>query len=101
MSRARFVDMREAESTTLAEALDRYLSEVTSTKKGAKQEQVRIRKWRAHKLASKALAAIRSSDSDSAPQPGGDQPTLHSGNKGMGYRRAGQPVPGDQDAEGQ
>ncbi|WP_416467915.1 hypothetical protein [Pseudomonas sp. LFS044] len=30
MSRARFVDMREAESTTLAEALGRYLSEVTS-----------------------------------------------------------------------
>lgn len=62
MSRARFVDMREAESTTLTEALDRYLSEVTSTKKGAKQEQVRINKWKEHKLASKALAAIRSSD---------------------------------------
>ncbi len=54
--------MREAESTTLAEALDRYLSEVTSTKKGAKQEQVRIKKWKEHKLASKRLAAIRSSD---------------------------------------
>ena len=53
---------REAESTTLAEALDRYLSEVTSTKKGAKQEQVRIKKWKEHKLASKGLAAIRSSD---------------------------------------
>ncbi|MGE7812097.1 integrase [Pseudomonas sivasensis] len=62
MSRARFVDMREAESTTLAEALERYLSEVTSTKKGAKQEAVRIRKWKEHKLATKGLAAIRSSD---------------------------------------
>ncbi|MNM83322.1 site-specific tyrosine recombinase XerC [compost metagenome] len=35
---------------------------MTSTKKGAKQEQVRIKKWKKHKLASKGLAAIRSSD---------------------------------------
>lgn len=62
MSRARFVDMREAESTTLSEALERYLSEVTSTKKGAKQEETRIKKWQASKYADKSMAAIRSSD---------------------------------------
>jgi len=62
MSRARFVDMREAESTTLAEALDRYYREVSSTKKGAKQESTRINKWKKHRLAGKGLAAIRSSD---------------------------------------
>jgi integrase len=62
MSRARFVDMREAESTTLEEALDRYYREVSSTKKGAKQELTRINKWKKHRLAGKGLAAIRSSD---------------------------------------
>ncbi|MNJ49473.1 Tyrosine recombinase XerD [compost metagenome] len=62
MSRARFVDMREAESTTLSEALDRYSREVSSAKKGAKQEGTRINKWKLHKLAGKGLAAIRSSD---------------------------------------
>lgn len=62
MSRARFVDMREAERTTLAEALDRYSREVSSTKKGAKQEQTRINKWKKHPFAGKGLAALRSSD---------------------------------------
>jgi integrase len=62
MSRARFVDMREAENTTLKEALDRYSREVTSMKKGAKQEQTRINRWKLNKLANKGLAAIRSSD---------------------------------------
>ncbi|QBF27200.1 site-specific integrase [Pseudomonas tructae] len=62
MSRARFVDMREAESTTMAEALDRYANEVSSTKKGAKQELTRINKWKKNPLAGKGLAALRSSD---------------------------------------
>lgn len=62
MSRARFVDIREAESTTLEEALSRYLSEVTPAKKGAKQEAVRIEKWKNSAYAAKSIAAIRSSD---------------------------------------
>nr|WP_248919726.1 site-specific integrase [Pseudomonas entomophila] len=62
MSRARFVDMREAERTTLSEALDRYAREVSSTKKGAKQELTRINKWKKHAFAGKSLAALRSSD---------------------------------------
>lgn len=62
MSRARFVDIREAEATTLDEALSRYLSEVTPAKKGAKQEAVRIEKWKNSIYAAKSIAAIRSSD---------------------------------------
>lgn len=62
MSRWRFVDIREAESTTLRDGLDRYLSGVTVGKKGAKQEEVRIKKWKESKYADKSLAAIRSSD---------------------------------------
>lgn len=62
MSRARFVDVREAESTTLKEALTRYQNEVTVGKKGAKQETVRIEKWKNSAYATKSIAAIRSSD---------------------------------------
>lgn len=62
MSRARFVDMREAESTTLAEALKRYRREVSDHKKGAKQEGIRIDRWMEDPLASKSLAALKSSD---------------------------------------
>ncbi|MBF8764158.1 site-specific integrase [Pseudomonas putida] len=62
MSRARFVDMREAERTTLAEALDRYVREISASKKGAKQENTRANKWKKHALAGKGLAALRSSD---------------------------------------
>ena len=62
MSRARFVDIREAESTTLAEALKRYQSEVSAGKKGEKQEKVRIKKWTDSKYANKSLASVRSSD---------------------------------------
>lgn len=62
MSRARFVDLREAESTTLKDALTRYQNEVTVGKKGAKQEAVRIEKWKNSAFASKSIAAIRSSD---------------------------------------
>lgn len=62
MSRARFVDIREAESTTLFDALTRYQSEVSVGKKGEKQEKVRIQKWQDSDLAHKSLASLRSSD---------------------------------------
>lgn len=62
MSRSRFVDTREAESTTLADALDRYLNEVSKTKKGEKQEKVRAAKWKDSEYGKKSLAALRSSD---------------------------------------
>ncbi|YCH23105.1 site-specific integrase [Pseudomonas sp. D1-3] len=62
MSRARFVDIREAEQTTLLEALKRYRREVTDQKKGAAQEGVRIKKWLDDPLAGKSLASLKSSD---------------------------------------
>lgn len=62
MSRSRFVDNREAQRTTLHDALKRYRREVSDLKKGAKQEGVRIQAWLDHPLADKPLAAITSSD---------------------------------------
>lgn len=61
MSRARFVDTREAESTLVEDALDRYEREISSTKKGSTQEAVRIKKWKTTKYAKMSLAALRSS----------------------------------------
>lgn len=62
MSRKRFVDTREAESTTLSEALERYVNEVSESKKGSAQEKVRAKKWQKSEWGTKSLAAIRSSD---------------------------------------
>lgn len=62
MSRSRFVDVREAEQTTLADGLKRYLREVSDHKKGAKQEALRIKRWMAHPVSAKSMAAVKSSD---------------------------------------
>jgi integrase len=56
------LDLGEARRTTLVEALERYLAEVTPLKKGAKQERVRIKAWLRDPLARRPLAAIRSMD---------------------------------------
>ena len=50
----------EANRTTLAEALQRYLAEVTPTKRGAAQETVRIHQWLRDPIATQSLASIRS-----------------------------------------
>jgi integrase len=60
MSRKRFVDTREAEATTLTMALERYEREVSSSKKGARQEKTRIRTWSESKYGSKSLSELRS-----------------------------------------
>jgi integrase len=62
MSRSRFVDTRKAESTTLTDALDRYVAKVSDSKKGSAQEKVRAKKWQASEYARRSLASIRSSD---------------------------------------
>ena len=62
MARAKHIDTREADRTTLLKALNRYLEEVTPEKKGEKQEKVRINRWIKHPLAEKSLGAITSSD---------------------------------------
>ena len=56
------LDLSEARRTTLGEALERYLAEVTPLKKGAKQERVRIQAWLRDPLAGRPLASIRSMD---------------------------------------
>lgn len=62
MDRGAFVSRREAESTTLKEALERYEREVTSRKKGADQEKYRIRAILAMPLARRTLAGIRGAE---------------------------------------
>lgn len=57
-----YAGLREAEQTTLSEALERYLGEVTPRKKGAVQERNRIRRWQGEDLARKTLTELRSVD---------------------------------------
>lgn len=62
MIRGVFTDRSELERTTLGELLERYESEVTSEKAGARQERSRIKKWKRHPLALRSLASLRSVD---------------------------------------
>ncbi len=62
MVRGVFVSRIEAENTTLSEALDRYQREISSGKKGERQEIARIRLWKAHPLAKRFLASIQGKD---------------------------------------
>lgn len=63
MDRGVFEDRREAETTTLKTALERYEREVTSKKKAQRQEKSFISHWIARtEYSSKSLAALRSSD---------------------------------------
>ncbi|MEA3363638.1 MAG: Shufflon-specific DNA recombinase [Thermodesulfobacteriota bacterium] len=57
-----FVSRKEAEKTTLNEALDRYRREKTLHKKGAAQENNRIEHFKRSNLASRFLSTIRSTD---------------------------------------
>ena len=62
MERGVFVSRKEAENTTLSEALDRYEKEIVPGKKGANQERSRIRIWKQSPLANRSLAAIQGKD---------------------------------------
>lgn len=62
MDRGVYVSMREAERTTLREAFERYLHEITPGKKGARGEKQRIQQWLRHPLADRSLASIRGVD---------------------------------------
>ena len=62
MVRGIFIPRKEAENTTLFEALDRYEREVSSTKKGHRREKTRISIWKNHSLAKRVLASIRGND---------------------------------------
>jgi len=62
MDRGVFVSRKEAENTTLSEALDRYEREVIPAKKGAVQESMRIRIWKRTPLAKRSIASIQGKD---------------------------------------
>lgn len=62
IDRGVFIDRGEAESTTLGEALKRYLNEVTPLKKGFKRETARIKKWLLHHLSQRMLSNIKGKD---------------------------------------
>lgn len=62
IDRGVFVNRSEAENNTLLDTLDRYLREVTPTKKGAARETNRIKRWKAHPLAKRSMASIRGKD---------------------------------------
>ena len=62
IGRGVFVSRKEAENTTLAEALDRYEREVSSEKKGKRREKARIDRWRIHPIGKRPLAQIQGKD---------------------------------------
>ena len=62
MTRGVFVTRKEAENTTLEEALDRYEREIIPSKKGGAIESVRIRTWKRSSLAKRSLASIQGKD---------------------------------------
>jgi len=62
MDRGIYFSRKEAENTTLCEALERYAREITPRKKGAKAEMQRIRVWLRHSIAECSLATIRGKD---------------------------------------
>jgi len=62
MDRGVFVSRSEAENTTLSDTLDRYLKDVTPTKKGKKRESSRIQRWKLNPLAKRMMASIRGKD---------------------------------------
>ena len=57
-----FVCRKQAETTTLNEALDRYYREVSPRKKGYANEKYKINGWKRHPLAHRFLASIRGVD---------------------------------------
>ncbi len=61
VDRGIFVDRSEAQRTTMAELIDRYLNEVTPTKKSARQEAQRLRQLKAH-FRPISIALLRNTD---------------------------------------
>ncbi|MBM4226884.1 MAG: hypothetical protein FJ164_03910 [Gammaproteobacteria bacterium] len=62
MTQGTFVSRAEAESTTLRELLERYIAEVSPSKKGAASEIVRIKALCRNPLAARFVATIRGAD---------------------------------------
>lgn len=62
MVRGVHIRRTDAERMSLVDALDKYETEVTSSKRGAEQERHRIRVWKADPLSKKSLASLRGVD---------------------------------------
>lgn len=62
IDRGVFVSRAAGEATTLHEALQRYETEITVTKRGFAQEGSMIRVWQTTNLAKRPMAAVRSTD---------------------------------------
>lgn len=62
MEQGLFVSSKEAQRTTLGEALERYAKEVSAAKKSVDMELCRIGMWRKHPLALRSLASLRGMD---------------------------------------
>lgn len=58
----RFISSKEADQTTLYDALSRYAEEVTAFKRSEKSEMRRIVAWKKHPLAMRSLSQIKGSD---------------------------------------
>jgi integrase len=61
MARGVFVSRKEAENTTLSEALDRYDREVTINKKNPRSERIYAKTWK-KAFGSRSLASLNSTD---------------------------------------
>lgn len=62
MTRGVFVSRNEAENTTMRMALERYLNEVSSKKKGYVQERIKINQLLKNKMADRTLASLQPKD---------------------------------------
>jgi integrase len=62
MDKGMFVNRSEAEATILKDAFDRYLKEVSVTKKSYASESSMIHTWQSCSLASRSLASVRGVD---------------------------------------
>ena len=62
MDRGLFVSRKEAENTTLSEALDRYEREISSKKRSSDQDGIYVRHWKKTGLAARNLASIQGKD---------------------------------------
>jgi len=54
--------IRGADQLTLYEALERYATEITSSKRGQQQELSRLRRWQQNPIADQPLSRIRAAD---------------------------------------
>lgn len=62
IERGLFIHNSEAERMTLHDALERYGNEITPAKKGAAQEEYRLKLWKAAKVSKSAMAHVQAKD---------------------------------------